>query len=488
MGLNWLQTKSSGIRAAAIIQLSSKYLNAVLQLVITMVLARILTPAEYGIVAMVTVFVSFFSLLTSMGIGPAVIQYRDLTDDDCNALMSFTAILGVLLALAVCAISVPVGVLYGEQSVVPMMCLASVCVVFHSVNMVPNGVLVRDKKFLAVGVRLVVVSAVSGGIAIGLACLGFGAYALIWNNIIVSAGTFFWNYLASRLRFGNWHFVEQLKVVGRFSLFQFLSQFTQYLIRNLDTFLIGTVLGSAALGFYDKGYRLAKYPAEFLPGTMSSVLKTFFADYGDDMTRLFESYFKVQKVMVLLSVPVSVGFFFAAEEIILLMFGDQWVDSIALFRILSVSIVFQVVNFSVFAILEGAKRTDYLLAHTLISGVVMTGLLIGGLVTGDLIIVTACVTVGFVLYSAPKLYFVIREVFHKSIIRYLLKFAPEVGAGALLAVVLALASAFMPSNIVASLVLKIVITLAVYLPLIRLFGQWDYVRMAFGRKGNKEKC
>lgn len=479
MGAKHLMQRRSGFRAATVIQFSSKYLNGALNLVVTMVLARILTPEDYGVVAMVSVFIGLFSLLTNMGIGPAVIQYRNLTDEDCSALMSFTLLLGIALALVFCALSWPMSMVFNRSEYVPLMCLSSLAVLFNSMNMVPNGVLVRDKRFFAIGIRLVVVSIVSGVVSIGLAFAGFGAYALVANSVIAAAGAFLWNFLASGLRLGNWAFRSQLKLVGRFSAFQFASQFVQYLIRNLDNFLVGVVLGTTALGFYEKAYRLAKYPVNFLPGTMNPVLKTFFADCGGVSERLYGSYFRVQKVLSILGVLASVACFFLAEELVLLLFGDQWVDSNIPFKILSLSIAFQVLNFSVFSVLEAAKRTDYLLAHTIITGCTTIGLLIVGLCQGDIVAVSAYVSLGFALSTVSKLYFVIHKAFQKSILSYILKFAPEFAAGVLVSVALVLVSPFISGNLIVSFLTKSCLVLALYFGLILLFGQGDYIRDIF---------
>lgn len=243
-----LNKSINGFRAATLIQFGSKYFNVFIQLAITMVLARLLTPEQYGVMAVIAVFIGFFTLLSEIGVGPAIIQYRELSDEDCSALMSFTLLMGVVLAFVFCAMSFVVSSFFVEPEYIPLMCFASIAVVFQAVNMVPNGILIRDKKFLVIAIRTVTVTVISGICAVVLAFLGYGTYALVANLVISSFLTVLWNVTRSGLRFGNWHFGKQLKIVGKFSVYQFVSQMVQYFIRNLDALLIGVVLGSTALG------------------------------------------------------------------------------------------------------------------------------------------------------------------------------------------------------------------------------------------------
>lgn len=101
-------------------QLLSKYTNVIVQLVVTMVLARLLTPEQYGTVAIVTVFTSFFAILADVGVSTAIIQYKNLTKDDFDALFLFCLLLGLVLAGAFCILAVPVALIYNDAYLVPL--------------------------------------------------------------------------------------------------------------------------------------------------------------------------------------------------------------------------------------------------------------------------------------------------------------------------------------------------------------------------------
>lgn len=464
-----------------IIQFGSKYINVALTLVVTMVLARVLTPEQYGVMAVVSVFLGLFTVIANVGIGAAVVQYRDLTDDDCSALLTFTVIFGVVLALVFCGLSFPVASLYGSDEYIPLMSLASLSVIFGAANMVPNGILLRDRMFLISGVRLIVTSIASSLIAIALAFIGWGTYALVLNTVLQSFFVLVWNLVAVGIPIGRMNMIDPLRKIMRFSSFQFISQVLQYFIRNLDNMLIGAVMGSTALGFYDKAYRLAKYPIEIVPSTINPVLKSFFSVAEGDLDKIYDLFFKVEKVMSVVGVLASVMFALCAPELIWLFFGDQWTGSVVPFAILSVSIVFQMMNYVIFSVLEGLKRTDYLFRHTLITSFAMAVLLVAGLWAGTLEAVAAAVSTYFILSTIPFLYFVVHKGFGRSITGYLRGFVPEFLAGFVTAVVIAGISQLFPETGVVSLLVKGFVGCGIYLLLIWRMGQFGYLKMLVRR-------
>lgn len=476
-----LRKKTTSLRLAAVIQLAARYVNIAVQMLVTMVLARIVLPEAYGEMAILTVFTGFFSLFTSLGIGAAVVQYDELDEKEIQSLFVFSLFLGVGFAGIFCCISYPVSVLYSDPNLVILMCAISPVVLFNAANMVPNGLLLRQQLFIAVGVRMVVSSAVGGLVGILLAVQGAGVFALVVNTVVQAFLNFVWNAAASKMKLGFVSPKGALKKVGRFSVFQFLSQLVQFFTRNLDNFLIGLVLGSAALGYYSNAYKIAKYPVDVIPSTLNPVLKSFYAKMRGDTEGLYSTYCKVERALAILGVFVSVFCFWASEEIILLFFGNAWTDSVPLFRVLSVSIAFQMVNYTFGAALEATRRTDYLFRATVLSTVLVVVLLVVGLMSGSLLIISAMISLGLVLYTVPVVYYVVQKAFGKSVFAYLKQFAPEVASGAVTCVVYWMAMPFIPDSLVLSLVIKLAIGIVVYFACILLMGQGHYLKQLISR-------
>ena len=146
MNIN-LDRPSESIRSASMIQLGAKVFNVGIQLVITMILARILTPAEYGTVAITMAFASLFSILSDAGISTAIARSVDLDQSDYNGLFYLSLIIGVILAIVFVMLSVLTAIIYQDSIYVHLGFVMAPAVVFNSLNMVPNGVLIKERKF-----------------------------------------------------------------------------------------------------------------------------------------------------------------------------------------------------------------------------------------------------------------------------------------------------------------------------------------------------
>lgn len=480
-----LNKSANSIKVAAVIQFGSKYVNVAVQMVITMVLARLLTPQEYGVMAVVTVFIGLFSIISNIGIGSAVVQYRELENEDFEALFTFTILLGVVLSILFAVLGIPVSLFYGNEEYVSLMTFAALSVFFQAANMVPNGLLIRNRMFLASGVRLVATSVLGGAVAVVLALSGWGVYALVVNTVLQSALNLIWNLAASSIRRLRFTMRGPLRLVGRFASFQFLAQVVQYFARNLDTILIGAVFGSTPLGYYDKAYKLAKYPIDFVPSTIQPVLKSFFATINEDKDKIYELYFKVEKALSLLGAFVSVLCFFSAEELVLLFFGSQWGDSVPIFQALSVSIVFQMVNFPAASVLESVKRTDYLLGLIGISAGLLLALMVVGLLSGSMVVCAWMISFGFILYTPFVWLFVVRKALGKSIVQHLKGFVPEIIGTVLAGLALAVLCRFLSLGLISSFVVKLLVAALIYGTAMVLMGQAKYIKMILGTRRNR---
>ena len=354
------QQRKVSMRGAAVIQFASKYTSLFVQLFITAILARLLPPEDFGTLAIILVFLNLFIPFADMGIGAAIIQYQDLDDRDYGALFSFSIFFAIGLALLFCVAAIPISLFYSNEQLIPLCCLGSLSLLFATLNMVPNGLLLKGQYFLSIGVRLFVVTIVAGIIAIVMAFAGWGVYALIWHNIIAGIITFFWNYLTRPIRYFTIHFVASLKKVFSYSAFQFGSSMVNYFSTNLPNLIIGKVFGEASLGFYDKAYRLTTYPLNGISNVIISVIQPYMAKHQNDPGVLFSYWFKVAKFLSLVGVPIAAIFLCAPEEIVGIMYGDQWAAAVILLQLLAVSIYFQLVNSVAGAFFLSAGHADLL--------------------------------------------------------------------------------------------------------------------------------
>lgn len=419
---------SIGMKAAAIIQFGSKYASIALQLLVTAMLSRLLSPADFGLISIVSVFTSFFTLFSDLGIGTAVVQYQDLSDDDCSGLFCFSIILSFLLCGLFIFAAYPISSFYGDERLFSLCIAVCPSLLFSSLNMVPNGLMLKKRRFRVIGIRLITTTALSGLVAIVFAMSGFAYYALALQTVVNQFLIFIWNYLSNPILSLNWHFIKPLKRVYSYSLYQFGFSFINYFSRNMDNLVIGRVFGSVGLGYYDKAYKLTTYPLNSISSVLASVVQPYMASHQDDRNIIFNAWLKITRLLSMVAIYISVIFFTCSGEIIELFYGSQWGSSVPLFSILSVTVYFQMLGNPTGAFFQSLGRTDLMFKAGCVNTCLTMLGLCGGVVCGTLSSVSVGIALAFSLHIASLAYYLIIKGFGRSG-KDLLIFVPDVIVG-----------------------------------------------------------
>ena len=349
----------------------AKYIGLIIQLVITGILSRLLTPGDFGVVAIATVFIVFFNLLSDVGIGVAIIQNKTLNKDDIQSIFSFSIYIGIALAILFFSLSSLIASIYQKPILLSVCRLLSINILFSSFNIVPNGLLLKNKQFKFIALRTLLIQTISGLLGVIFAIYGFGIYALLIYSISSSVFLFIFNYLKSSLNFQLKCTLAALKKIFHYSVYQFCFNFINYFSRNLDTLFIGKFLSVGSLGYYDKAYRLMLLPIENLTHVLSPVIHPLFSDFQIDKKRIFDGYLKIVRILAFLGFPLSIYLHFASGELIFIIFGSQWQSAVPVFKILAWSVGIQIVLSSSGAIFQAANNTRLLFISGLLSAVCM---------------------------------------------------------------------------------------------------------------------
>lgn len=318
-----------------------KYSGLVISIVISMVLARLLSPKEYGVVAIATVIIVFLQMFCTMGIGPAIIQRKDLSEQDLNSIFTFSLSIGTVLSTLFFCSSWAIAAFYDNPQLVPVCQILSVALLAASANMVPSALMNRDKRFKENARRNLTFQIICGAASVIAAFKGAGVYALLISPVITPIGIFIWNRQYYKVRIDWSYNLEPIKRIFSFTSYQFLSEFVNYFSRNLDKLIIGKFLSVDALGVYEKSYRLMQLPLQNVSGVISPVLQPILRDLDGDKTELGHKFAKVIRLIATISFPMGTILFFMSSECIHLFYGDKWDAAIPVFRILALSIPLQ---------------------------------------------------------------------------------------------------------------------------------------------------
>ena len=350
------QTMLTGVFWSAV----EKYSAFFISLIISAILARILSPSEYGVVTVASVIIDFFALFVSMGIGPAIIQYKDLTETDLDSIFTATLILGLVLGGVFFVSSWTIANFYDNQLLVPICQILAVNLLMNSANLVPNSLMMRDLRFKFVATRSLILQIISGIFAIIVAYYGWSVYALVIPPIFTSICVCVINlyYYPRRI---DWHFnLIPLKRIFSYSIYQFLFDSVNYFSRNLDKLVIGRLMSMDALGYYDKSYRLMMMPLSKVTQVLNPVLQPVLSTLQDDINEMEKKYGKLVSILSNVSFPLAIYLLFTAYDLINIVYGNKWDLAVPAFQILTLSLPLQMILSSSGGVFQSANSTQYM--------------------------------------------------------------------------------------------------------------------------------
>ena len=338
----------------------AKYSGIVIQLLITAILARLILPAAFGTIAVAMVVLHFLNILADIGIGPAVVQYKQLTKAHLNSLFTLTIYIGILLTAALYLLSGLIANYYADVTLERVCQLMSLVIFFHSLNVVPNALMRKDKRFRTIAFRTLFFQVLSGSIAIWGAFHGWGIYALLVSPILTAIGVFCVNYYNYPLRMVMRMSGEAVNLVASFSFFQFAFAFCNYFSRNLDKLIIGKYFSMTQLGYYDKSYHLMMLPLQNVSFVIEPVLHPVLSSLQDNKHELKAKNQKLAVTISNISFPIGLLLYFCGGEIIRIVYGGQWDAAIPVFCILALSLPLQMIQSTSGAIYQAAGKTNHM--------------------------------------------------------------------------------------------------------------------------------
>ena len=365
------------IRSGAAYTFIFRYLGIFIQILTTSILARLLTPNEFGVYVAVFVIIYFFQLLSDSGIAASIIQRENINNSEIFSLFIVSISVGLLLAGFFISIGPLIASFYRNLEYKKIVPLLSISLFFYTAHLVPWAILYREKRFKTIGIITITVQLLPAVLGIILAFNNFGYYSLVYQSIFQSVLKFIIVLFISPIKLGARDF-SIVRKIFKYSMFKSLADIMNYLTRNLDNILIGRVIGMEALGYYDKAYKLMLLPIGSIAEVVSQVLHPVLAKYQTNISIINNVYLKLTKYFGLIGISLSVYLFFSAKEIIYIIFGSQWFNSVLPFKYMTQMIWIQMILSTSQPIFLSIGRSNYLFITGLIASILIaTGICIG---------------------------------------------------------------------------------------------------------------
>lgn len=306
---------------------ASKAVLAAAGLLITTILANKLAPKDFGLVGMATVFTAFLSMLGGLGFDSAIIQNRTLSQRQLSTLFWIRLAIGILIGGLLAASAPLIAAFYREPRLSPVLQALSFIFVSSSLYQVHRTSLRKELRFGAIAVNTVTSVLASGALGITLAFLGFGVWSLVLQSIsmdLISALLF--------LRAHPWkpHLTiawKETAPVVRFGITMASGSLILYLQRNIDSLMVGRLLGAVALGYYSLAYRIMYAPVRQISYIFTDVLFPSLSSIQNDRQLLARNYTRCVKVIALLTFPLMTFVTLFSHEIVDTLFGQQWTEA-----------------------------------------------------------------------------------------------------------------------------------------------------------------
>lgn len=335
--------KKKSLRAGAV-TLTSQGLMFFIQLGSTMILARILTPQDYGMMAMVVAVTGLAGMFSSLGLSTATIQRAEITHGQVSTLFWVNVSVGALIMLIVAALSPVAAWFYKTPDVAWVMLALSVNFFINGLAVQHQALLNRQMRFYALAKIQVFSTLVGIGVAIVAAKHGLGYWALVLNSVVLSLSTVIGTWLAVRWIPGRPRRDKEVLSMVKFGTDIVGFNVINYFARNLDNILIGRFHGSGALGLYSKAYQLLMMPITNLRDPMTRVAMPALSRLQNDPEKYRNFYMKFISILAFVSMPLVVFLFVCSDQIIWLLLGPQWVGASVIFRILAIAAFIQPVS------------------------------------------------------------------------------------------------------------------------------------------------
>ena len=308
----------------------------VIQMVGTVVLARLIAPGQFGLFAIASVFYGFGGLAGNLGLGTAIIQRPKITEAHLSTAFWFNAVIGIALTALQILLAPLLASLLHQPDVTPLIQLVAFAYTL-SLSVVPMAILERSMKFRTVAIVEMFSSWTALACAIVGAFMGFGAYALIGQILIFNVLLSTSSLIAARWWPKVRPTVEALKDLWSVSLWFTLGNLIGYWGQSADTLALGRTQSTAEVGYYNRGYNLMQLPMRHLGGVLTRVTTPALSSMQSDLERTKSAWLRSATLMALVSFPVCLGMAASAPALVRTLWGVTWIPVVPLLQVLSLA-------------------------------------------------------------------------------------------------------------------------------------------------------
>jgi PST family polysaccharide transporter len=392
-------------RGAVLVTLLGQWGKYLVQIAGLVILSRLLSPDDFGLVAMATVVIGIALVFSDFGLSLAAVQAETVSDAQKNNLFWINTAVGVGLAAVVVALSWPISLLYAESALQPVLCVMSLALVFGGIGVQFRTQINRDSRF-----RLLAIVDFTAQLAgfvfavVGVLWFGFGYWSLALMPVVISLATTVILAVTAKWWPGLPRRGVPMRAFLTFGGHLLATQVFNYISLNLDQALVGRVWGTGVLGLYNRALQVARVPLQQIASPLTRVMLPYLARQRAQREQYLATLTRVQTVLSYALISLMSVLIAAAEPFLTVILGEQWGQAAPILQVLALAGAIQAAGYLMYWIALAEAATKRLLACESTGRVLMIVLMLVGAPFGPIYIAAASVVGQIVILIAGVLW------------------------------------------------------------------------------------
>jgi O-antigen/teichoic acid export membrane protein len=325
--------------------LAGKLLSQGVGFFISIVLTRLLTPEDFGLVGMVMAFIFISKIFLDLGFTAGIIQKKEISEKELSSIFFLNLAIGILLTIIMASSANLVSDFYGRSELYELTLVLSVNFILYASVIVQRSLFSREVNF-KVQTKISLLSAIiSGVIGVSLAFLGYGVWALVFQNFSFAVIEAIYYWVASKWRPMFYFKFSEIKEVWSFSVHIFLANLLNNLVARIDYLLVGKIFNATDLGYYTRAQSFNQLIVNYSAQSIGKVAFPIISRDQDDLSKVNKLLNKSLNLTSFIGVGLSAVLFIVSKDLFVILFGQQWIVSAEMFQIISLYVYAGVVSF-----------------------------------------------------------------------------------------------------------------------------------------------
>lgn len=336
------------------------------QAIIFLFLARILTPSDFGVVALVGAFIAISNVLVNSGLGTAIIQTKEAREIDYSSVLFFSIFIGFIFYILFFILAPKIAIFYEEPIIKNVLRIYATSILFSAISGVQRSILLRELEFKKIFLVSSISVVTSGIISIIMALSGYGIYALVFNSIFVGLSSMIAFFIAMSWWPKPIFSFKRLKVLFNYSYKLLISNLIEVGYNSIFPLLIGKSYSSAQLGYYNNGKQLPSFAASTINASITSVTFSIYSRHQDDLTKL--NWMVRHSIIIsnFIIFPMMGILALIAEPLITILLTEKWLPSVIYLQLFCIALGLHHQHNIGFQAISAIGRSDIFLKYQLI--------------------------------------------------------------------------------------------------------------------------